>query len=44
MSSPRAIVALSDCEIADFFPGPLWKDLQVLLARPHRIFHAAGES
>jgi phosphoglycerate dehydrogenase-like enzyme len=37
MSSPRAIVALTDTEIADFFPSPLWEDLQGLLARPRRV-------
>ena len=37
MSSPRAIVALTDAEIADFFPGRLWEDLQPLLARPRRL-------
>lgn len=37
MSSPRAIVALTDAEIADFFPSPLWEDLQGLLARPQRL-------
>lgn len=37
MSSPRAIVALSEGEIADFFPGPLWKDLQTLLACPRGL-------
>ncbi len=37
MSSPRAIIALTDTEIEDFFPGRLWEDLQGLLARPTRL-------
>ncbi len=31
MSDFRAIVALSDQEVADFFPGPLWAELESLL-------------
>jgi phosphoglycerate dehydrogenase-like enzyme len=37
MSSPRAIIALTDTEIEDFFPGRLWEDLQGLLSRPTRL-------
>ena len=42
MSSPRAIVALTDAEILDFFPGRLWEDLQGLLARPQRVTTPPG--
>jgi phosphoglycerate dehydrogenase-like enzyme len=39
MSQPSAIVALSDLEIADFFPGSLWGELEKLLPgyRPIRL-------
>jgi phosphoglycerate dehydrogenase-like enzyme len=37
MSSPRAIIALTDAEIEDFFPGRLWENLQLLLSRPNRL-------
>lgn len=32
-----AIVALSDLEVADFLPGPLWEELERLLPGYHRI-------
>jgi len=37
MSEIRAIVALSDLEAADFFPGPLWSELEQLLPRHRRV-------
>ena len=37
MPQPRAIVALSDAEIADFLPGPLWRELEDLLPGYRRI-------
>jgi phosphoglycerate dehydrogenase-like enzyme len=37
MSDPRVIVALSDLEIADFFPGELWEELQSLLPKHRRV-------
>lgn len=37
MSEMRAIVALSDLEAADFFPGPMWKELESLLPGYRRI-------
>jgi phosphoglycerate dehydrogenase-like enzyme len=37
MSAIRAIVALSDAEIADFLPGPLWNELEMLLPGYRRV-------
>jgi phosphoglycerate dehydrogenase-like enzyme len=37
MSDIRAIVALSDLEAADFFPGPLWEELESLLPGYRRV-------
>jgi phosphoglycerate dehydrogenase-like enzyme len=37
MSNIRAIVALSDLEAADFFPGPMWAELESLLPGYRRI-------
>jgi phosphoglycerate dehydrogenase-like enzyme len=37
MQSPRAIIALSDAEIADFLPGLLWTQLEALLPGYQRI-------
>jgi phosphoglycerate dehydrogenase-like enzyme len=37
MSEPRALIALSDAEIEDFFPGTLWEDVRCLLPRHRRI-------
>jgi len=37
MPQPRAIVALSDAEIADFLPGPLWQELEDLLPGYRRL-------
>ena len=37
MFQHRAIVALSDLEIADFLPGPLWGELEELLSGYRRI-------
>ena len=37
MSQPNAIVALSDLEIADFFPGSLWRELETLLPGYRRV-------
>jgi phosphoglycerate dehydrogenase-like enzyme len=37
MSASRAIVALSDSEIQDFFPGPLWSELESLLPDYTRV-------
>lgn len=37
MQTYRAIVALSDGEIADFFPGTLWKELEALLPGYRRL-------
>ena len=31
MTQPNAIIALSDLEVADFFPGSLWRELETLL-------------
>src|SRR5688572_26788519 len=33
----RAIIALSDAEIADFLPGRLWEELQNLLPDARRV-------
>src|SRR5437762_2003818 len=37
MSEPRVIIALSDAEMADFFPGPLWGEVQALLPGARRV-------
>jgi phosphoglycerate dehydrogenase-like enzyme len=37
MSEPRSVIALSDPEIAEFFPGELWEDLRCLLPRHRRV-------
>lgn len=37
MSEPRALIALSDPEIAEFFPGTLWEDVRCLLPRHRRV-------
>src|ERR1039457_5448210 len=37
MFQHRAIIALSDLEIADFLPGPLWGELENLLPGYHRV-------
>lgn len=37
MDKHHAIVALSDIEVADFLPGPLWSELEHLLPGYHRI-------
>jgi phosphoglycerate dehydrogenase-like enzyme len=37
MSSIRAIVAMSDLEVADFFPGEMWEELQRLLPGHQRV-------
>jgi phosphoglycerate dehydrogenase-like enzyme len=37
MTEIRAIVALSESEAADFFPGPLWGELQQLLPGHRRV-------
>jgi len=37
MSQPNVIVALSDLEIADFFPGSLWGELDKLLPGCRRV-------
>jgi phosphoglycerate dehydrogenase-like enzyme len=37
MSQSRAIIALSDLEIADFFPGSLWGELEGLLPGYDRV-------
>ena len=37
MSEPRAIVALSDLEAGDFFPGPMWDELERLLGDFRRV-------
>lgn len=37
MSNPRAIVALSDLEAADFFPGGMWAELESLIPGFKRI-------
>lgn len=37
MTPPSAIVALSDVEIADFLPGPLWAELEELLPSYRRV-------
>src|SRR6266850_5809313 len=37
MSQHGAIVALSDVEIADFFPGPLWGEFEELLPGYRRV-------
>ena len=37
MPLPSAIVALSDAEIADFLPGPLWTELEGLLPGYRRV-------
>ena len=33
----QAVVALSDLEAADFFPGPMWKELEDLLPGYRRV-------
>src|ERR1035437_3102611 len=37
MFQPSAIIALSDLEIADFLPGPLWGELESLLFGYRRV-------
>src|SRR5436190_485860 len=37
MTELRAIVALSDLEAADFFPGPMWTELERLLPGHQRV-------
>lgn len=37
MSESSAIVALSDLEVADFFPGPMWEELESLLPGYRRV-------
>src|ERR1051326_7019539 len=37
MNSPGAIVALSEAEAAEFFPGPMWNELESLLPGYRRI-------
>jgi phosphoglycerate dehydrogenase-like enzyme len=37
MSDIRAIVALSELEAADFFPGPMWSELEQLLPGYRRV-------
>ncbi len=37
MSDVRAIIALSDAEIADFLPGELWAEMQRLLPRARHV-------
>ncbi|HXI83515.1 MAG TPA: hydroxyacid dehydrogenase [Verrucomicrobiae bacterium] len=37
MSNHRAIIALSDLEIADFLPGPMWGELEKLVPGYQRI-------
>jgi phosphoglycerate dehydrogenase-like enzyme len=37
MQAYQAIVAMSDAEIADFFPGPLWGELERLLPGYRRL-------
>ena len=37
MSHNRAIVALTDAEIADFLPGPLWAELEAALPGYRRV-------
>lgn len=37
MSETNAIVALSDLEVADFFPGPMWAELESLLPGYRRV-------
>ncbi len=37
MPNARAIIALSEQEIADFFPGPLWTELLALLPNHRRV-------
>jgi len=37
MSEKRIIIALSDAEIADFFPGELWVELQALAPNARRL-------
>ena len=37
MPNIRAIVALSDLEAADFFPGPMWAELESLLPGYRRV-------
>ena len=37
MSSHRAIIALSDLEIADFLPGPMWGELEKLVPGYERV-------
>ncbi len=37
MSQLNAVVALSDLEVADFFPGPMWAELESLLPGYRRV-------
>src|ERR1041385_823982 len=37
MTEPSAVIALSDAEIADFFPGEMWDELQRLLPQARRV-------
>jgi phosphoglycerate dehydrogenase-like enzyme len=37
MTTHQAIVALSDLEVTDFFPGSLWAELEDLLPGYHRV-------
>src|SRR5438045_2968124 len=37
MSDKRVLVALSDAEIADFFPGELWAELQCVAGNAGRL-------
>ncbi len=37
MSEKRILIALSDAEIADFFPGELWSQLQTLAPQAQRL-------
>jgi len=37
MSDTSAIIALTDLEVADFFPGPLWGELERLLPGYRRV-------
>ena len=37
MTEVRALVALSDAEIAEFFPGPMWTELEQLLPNLRRV-------
>ncbi|HMP83931.1 MAG TPA: hydroxyacid dehydrogenase [Verrucomicrobiota bacterium] len=37
MNNPSAIVALTDSEAAEFFPGPMWSELENLLPHYRRV-------